>query len=190
MKNAEKLKNAMQTGQVYRRQDLEGFSTAVDRDLKTLVAGHEVQKLGGGLYYRPGKNSFGVTPPDDRGLVRAFLKTDDFLLTSYNHFNQLGLGLTQTYNHYVVYNHKRSGDFTLAGKRFTFRLVPAFPRELSKEFLLVDLFNNLKRLPDNTHLVRRNLKSRLSEFDVKAVRECLAQYGRPASRIALKKAYA
>jgi hypothetical protein len=190
MKNAEKLKDAMQPGQVYRRQDLEGTSTAVDRDLKTLVASGDVQKLAGGLYYRPGQNSFGVTPPDDHQLVRAFLKTEDFLLTSYNHFNQLGLGLTQVYNQYLVYNHKRSGDFTLGGKRFTFRLVPAYPHELSKEFLLVDLFNNLKRLPDNTNLVRRNLKSRLSEFDLKALRECLAQYGRPASRTALKKAYA
>jgi hypothetical protein len=190
MKNAEKLKDAMQPGQVYRRQDLEDSSTAVDRDLKTLVARGDVQKLAGGLYYRPGKNPFGVTPPDDRGLVRAFLKTDDFLLTSYNHFNQLGLGLTQVYNHYVVYNHKRSGDFTLGGKRFMFRMLPAYPHELSKEFLLVDLLNNLKRLPDNTDLVRRNLKSRLGEFNPEAVRECLAQYGRPASRTALEEAYA
>lgn len=71
-----------------------------------------------------------------------------------------------------------------------FRMVPAYPHELSKEFLLVDLLNNLKRLPDNTDLVRRNLKSRLSEFNAKAVRECLAQYGRPASRTALEEAYA
>lgn len=88
-----------------------------------------------------------------------------------------------------AYNHKRSGDFTLGGKRFTFRLVPAYPHELSKEFLLIDLLNNLKRLPDNTGLVRRNLKSHLSEFNLKAVRECLARYGRPASRTALEKAY-
>jgi len=190
MKNAEKLKNTMQPGQVYRRQDLVSSSTAVDRDLKTLVASGDVQKLAGGLYYRPDKNSFGVTRPDDRGLLRAFLKTDDFLLTSYNHFNQLGLGLTQVYNHYLVYNHKRSGDFTLGGKRFKFRLVPAYPHELSKEFLLVDLLNNLKHLPDNTDLVRQNLKYHLSAFNLKKVRECLARYGRPASRTALEKAYA
>jgi hypothetical protein len=190
MKNAEKLRDAMKPGQVYRRQDLEYFSTAVDRDLMTLVSRGDAQKLAGGLYYRPVKNSFGFTPPDDRGLVRAFLKTDDFLLTSYNHFNQLGLGLTQVYNHYVVYNHKRSGGFTLGGKRFKFRLVPSYPHKLSKEFLLVDLLNNLKRLPDNTDLVRRNLKSRLREFDLNAVRKCLAQYGRPASRSALAQANA
>jgi len=190
MKNAEKLKNDMQPGKVYRRQDLEGLSTAVDRDLKTLVASGEVQKLAGGLYYRPRKNPFGVTPPDDRELVRAFLKTDDFLLTSYNHFNQLSLGLTQVYNDYVVYNHKRSGDFSLGAKRFKFRMVPAYPHELSKEFLLVDLLNNLKHLPDNTDLVLRNLKSRLHEFDQETLRECLARYGRPATRMVLEEVHA
>ena len=69
MKNAEKLKKSMQIGRVFRRQDLKGVSTAFDRDLKTLVVKGEVQKLAGGLYYRPRKSSFGVMPPDERELV-------------------------------------------------------------------------------------------------------------------------
>jgi hypothetical protein len=190
MKSTEKLKNAMLAGKVYRRKELAGFSTAVDRDLKTLVTAGEVQRLAGGLYYRPRTNPFGVTPPEDREIARAFLKTDDFLLTSYNYFNQLGLGLTQVYNHYMVYNHKRSGSFLLGGKQFKFRLVPAYPHELSKEFLLVDLLNNLKHLADNTDLVMRNLKSRLGDFDRQAVREQLARYGRAATHAALEEAYA
>ena len=190
MKNTEKLINAMLPGRVYRLKELASFSTAVDRDLKTLVAAGEVQKLAGGLYYRPRTNPFGLTPPEDREIVRAFLKTDDFLLTSYNYFNQLGLGLTQVYNDYLVYNHKRSGCFLLGGKRFKFRLVPAYPHELSKEFLLVDLLNNLKYLPDNTDLVMRNLKSGLGDFNRQVVREQLALYGRAATRAALVIAYA
>ena len=190
MSNSERLKNAMLPGKVYRRKELSGFSTAVDRDLKTLVAAGELQKLAGGLYYRPRKNPFGVRPPEDRQIVRAFLKTDDFLLTSYNYFNQLGLGLTQVYNDYVVYNHKRSGCFFLGGKRFKFRLVSAYPHHLSKEFLLVDLLNNLKHLPDNTDLVLRNLKSSLGDFNRQAVYEQLARYGRAATHAALEEAYA
>jgi len=93
MKNAEKLKEAMETGRVYRRQDLQGLSTAVDRNLKTLVESGEVRRLAGGLYCRPRQTSFGPAPPEDRELVRAFLKTDDFRLTSYNDFNALGMGL-------------------------------------------------------------------------------------------------
>lgn len=110
MKNAEKLMDAMKLGKVYRRQDLEGFSASVDRDIKTLVDMGEVKKLSGGLYYRPRKNAFGNAPADEKELVRAFLKTDDFLLTSYSYFNRLGLGLTQVYGNYVVYNHKRAGN--------------------------------------------------------------------------------
>ena len=190
MKSAEKLRKSMRLGKVYRREDLTSFSTAVDRDLKTLVAAREVKKLAGGLYYRPRKNRFGDTPPDPQDLVRAFLKTDDFLLTSYNHYNQLGLGLTQVYNAYMVYNHKRSGDFSLGGKHFKFRMVPAYPKTLNKEYLLVDLLNNLKQLPDSTDLVRRNLKSRLHQFDRDSVQKLLERYGRPAARNALHKAYA
>jgi hypothetical protein len=190
MKNADKLRKSMRPGRVYRRQDLEGFSTAVDRDLMSLVANSDVKKLAGGLYYRPRKNRFGNTPPDDRDLVRAFLKTADFLLTSWNHYNQLGLGLTQVYNTHLVYNHKRSGDFLLGGKHFKFRVVPAYPEKLSKEYLLVDLLNNLKHLPDNTDLVLRNLESRLNQFDQASVRKHLERYGRPAARRALKEAHA
>ncbi|MFA6433622.1 MAG: hypothetical protein WCW52_02895 [Elusimicrobiales bacterium] len=190
MKNAEKLKNYMQPDRVYRRQDLEGCSTAVDRDLKTLVESGEVRKLSGGLYYRAGKNAFGFTSPGDEELVRAFLKTDDFLLTSYNYFNQLGLGLTQVYSAGLVYNHKRAGEYSLGGKRFKFRLVPAYPHELSREFLLVDLLNNLKRLPDNTYGALENLKIRLKEFDRTGLTVCAQRYGSPGARKILRGIYA
>lgn len=190
MKNAEKLRDSMKPGRVYRRQELEGYSTAVDRDLHTLVESGEVRKLAGGLYYRPGKNAFGFTPPKERELVRAFLKTDDFLLTSFNYFNQLGLGLTQVYSSGLVYNHKRTGEYLLGGKRFKFRLAPAYPDKLSKEFLLVDLLNNLKRLPDNTAGVLENLKPRLKEFDRAGLAVCMEQYGNPGARNIFRGIYA
>lgn len=190
MKNPEKLKDAMRPGRVYRRQDLKGVTTAVGRDLKTLVERGEVRKLGYGLYYRPKKNVLGDAPPVREELVRAFLKTDDFLITSYNNFTNLGLGLTQVYNAAIVYNHKRSGEFRLGGRRLQFRLVPAYPRKLSKEYLLVDLMNHLRELPDDISAVRRNLKYRIGEFDHSKVSECLRRYGRPAARRALSEIYA
>lgn len=180
----------MEPGRVYRREELLGSSTAVDRDLKTLVENGEVQKLHSGLYCRMKKNAFGDAPPDNRELVRAFLKTDDFLLTSYNHFTDLGLGLTQVYNTAVVYNHKRAGEFRLGGKRFQFRLVPAYPRELTKEYLLVDLFNHLRKLPDDVGAVRKNLKYHIDEFDQSKVSECLRLYGGATARRTLSEAYA
>lgn len=180
----------MRVGQVYRREELASVTTAVDRDLKSLVLSGDVKKLSGGLYYRPRKSRFGDTPPDERDLVRAFLKTGDFLLTSRNHYNQLGLGLTQVYNDALVYNHKRSGRFTLGGKSFVFRMVPAYPRKLSKEYLLVDLLNNLHDLPDDTDRVLRTLRSRADEFDAAGVNTHLERYGRPAAIRALAEARA
>ena len=129
-------------------------------------------------------------PPEDRELVRAFLKTDDFRLTSYSDFNDLGLGLTQVYNNYVVYNHKRAGDFKLGGKEFKFRLVPAYPAEATKEYLLVDMLNNLSRLADDVGLVLRNLKPGLKEYDRDRVLDCLERYGNPAAKRMLREAYA
>ncbi|HBW21894.1 MAG: hypothetical protein A2X28_02150 [Elusimicrobia bacterium GWA2_56_46] len=190
MRNAEKLRNFMQPGRIYRRQDLEAHSTAVDRDLNTLVESGAVRKLSGGIYYRPRKNAFGFTPPGERELLRAFLKTDDFLLTSYNYFNQFGLGLTQVYSAGLVYNHKRAGEYSLGGKRFEFRLVPAYPDKLSREFLLVDLLNNLRRLPDNTAGVLENLKTRLNEFDRAGLTACLERYGNPGAKKAFREIYA
>lgn len=179
----------MKEGKVYRRRDLETFSTAVDRDLSSLVETDQVKKLSGGLYYRPRSNAFGVTPPEEEDLVRAFLKTDDFLLTSYNHFNQLGLGLSQVYRAHMVYNHKRTGKHLLGGKHFEFRVVPAYPDKLSKEFLLVDLLNNLKRLPDNTATVLLQLKTRLNDFDREKVNEYADLYGKPRAKSFLRETY-
>ncbi|UPT75385.1 MAG: hypothetical protein M0D55_06765 [Elusimicrobiota bacterium] len=61
---------------------------------------------------------------------------------------------------------------------------------MSKEFLLVDLLNNLKELPENTSNVVENLKKRLSDFDADKVEENLALYGKARAREALHQAHA
>ena len=94
MSTLEKFKKHLKQGQVYRRGDLEKWSNAVDRHLKQLVEEETLQKLSQGLYYYPVKASFGNVPPEDEKLVRAFLKSDDFLLTSPNLYNSFSLPLT------------------------------------------------------------------------------------------------
>jgi len=160
MNALEELKKHLRPAQVYRRVDLEQWSTAVDRHLKQLVKDETLQKLSQGLYYYPQQASFGPVPPEDEKLVRAFLKSDDFLLTSPNLYNSLGIGTTQLYNKRVVYNHKRHGLFDLGGKEFDFRLKHKFPKELSEEFLLVDLLNNLAELAEDREYVLRNVKEK------------------------------
>jgi hypothetical protein len=160
MNALEGLKKYLKPGRVYRRTDLEQWSTAVDRHLKQLIAEGTLQKMSQGLYYYPAKASFGVVPPEDEKLVSAFLKSDDFLLTSPNLYNSLGIGTTQLYNKRVVYNHKRHGQFQLGGKVFDFHLKHKFPRELSEEFLLVDVLNNLNELAEDREDVLQSVKEK------------------------------
>lgn len=161
MKAATGLKKHLKPGAVYRRADLKKWSNAVDRHLKQLVEDQTLQKVAQGVYYFPAKASFGVVPPEDEKLVRAFLKSDDFLLTTPNLYNSLGVGATQLYNKRVVYNHKRHGQFTLGGKVFDFRLKHKFPGKLSEEFLLVDLLNNINELSEDREYVLQNVKERM-----------------------------
>lgn len=161
MNALEELKKHLKPGQVYRRVDLEQWSTAVDRHLKQMVEDGTLQKMSQGLYHYPSKASFGPVPPEDEKLVRAFLKSDDFLLTSPNLYNSLGVGTTQLYNKRVVYNHKRHGLFDLGGKEFDFRLKHKFPKEISEEFLLVDLLNNLNELAEDRESVLQSVKEKV-----------------------------
>lgn len=116
----EQLKRHLRPGRVYRREDLLPWSQSVDRHLKALTVDGTLQKLRTGLYYSPRKFEFGEAPADEHELVKAFLKTDRFALTSPNAYNQLGLGTTQLYNKRVVYNQKRHGTFPLGNRMVTF----------------------------------------------------------------------
>ena len=176
MNALEELKKHLRPGQVYRRVDLEQWSTAVDRHLKQLVEDGGLQKLSQGLYYYPEKASFGPVPPEDEKLVRAFLKSDDFLLISPNLYNSLGVGTTQLYNKRVVYNHKRHGLFDLGGKEFDFRLKHKFPKEFSEEFLLVDLLNNLNQLAEDREDVLRRVKEKILKDPKSQISRALNAY--------------
>src|SRR3977135_602672 len=143
MTKLQELKRRLKPGRVYRREDLAHWSNAVDRHLKQLVDEGTLTKLAGGLYAYPKQTVFGKTPAEDDKLVATFLKDHRFLLASPNAYNSLGVGTTQLYDKTVVYNHKRHGLFVLGGRKFAFRMKPSFPKTLTKEFLLVDLVNNL-----------------------------------------------
>lgn len=156
----EKVASHLKAGQVYRRENLLPYSKAVDRDLAKLADKGLLEKVAAGLFYAPKKSRFGTLPPDDKTLVKVFLRDNDFLLFSWNEYNTLGLGLTQLYNRTVVYNHKRHGVFELGNKSFDFRRPNrGFPKKLTPAFLLVDLFNNLNELAEeDTEAVKAKMK--------------------------------
>ena len=182
MKRLDQLKKHLRPGRVYRRAELAQWSKSVDRHARELVEQGVLQKLQNGLYYYPRHSAFGRVPADEQELVRRFLKEDDFLLTSPNAYNALGLGTTQLYNTRVVYNHKRHGRFTLGGLPFEFRRKPRFPRKLSKEFLLVDLLNNLPALAEDADVLRARARGKAKELNESKLRLAARDYGKVATR--------
>ncbi len=180
------LRQHIKQGEVYRRSDLEYYSTAIDRHLATLIKDGTLVKLNQGLYYAPKQSKFGVVPPYDDQVVKRFLKDEDYLLVSPNTFNSLGLGLTQLYNTTWVYNHKRKGEFQLNGKTFEFKLKSAFPKHITREYLLVDLLNNLENLAEDESQAIEKLQFNVRNFDTDALMKATQQYGTGKTKRTLK----
>lgn len=181
------IKKRLRSGQVYRRADLAKWSRSVDRHLAQLVADKTLVKLRQGVYLYPKQSRFGTLPASAEKLVRAFLKDDDFLLTSPNDYNALGVGTTQLYNLQVVYNHKRHGRFTLGGQHFDFRVRPRYPKKATREFLLVDLLNNLENLAEDSSEVLRRVKMKLPEMDQRRLRSTVKRFAKLSAKKHLEK---
>jgi len=183
MRSTLKLMSHLETGKVYRREALMPYTKAVDRDLLSLSKMGTLKKVAPGLYYYPKKSRFGELPPNDFDLVNTFLKDDPFLLFSWNDYNNLQLGLSQLYNKMVVYNRKRHEEVRLGNKLFDFqRPNKGFPTELSREFLLVDLLNNLSEVTDSPEEVKKHVKEKLSSFDLEKLKQLSKWYGKVGTR--------
>jgi len=174
----------LSAGQVFRRKDLADKHPSVDRELGRYVRSGLVCKAAQGLYYVPKTTPFGQAPPDDEALVAKFLDDTRFLVFNPSSYNALGLGTTQLYNTTVVYNHKRHGKFMLAGFEFDFREKPHFPSasQVTREFLLVDMLNNLAHLAEDTDTVLKAVQAKLSSFDEKRLQQAVTDYASARTR--------
>lgn len=189
MLKREFVKNHLVPGTLYRRSELEQYSTSVDRHLGQLVKEGTLKKVGPGLYLHPEKSKWGEKSTEDKNLVEAFLKDDRFLMFSFNSYNGLGLGTTQLYNQTVVYNHKRHGKFKLGNRTFDFRMKPDFPMEFTRESLLVDMLNNLHELAEDPELVVQALSKKLSNFDRQSLENAVKLYGKIKTKKLIKELY-
>lgn len=178
IKGTDQIFEAMKAGSVYRRNQLAMLSKAVDRDLKELLQDGRIRKAAPGLYYRSKQSRFGPVPPEQRELVRAFLKTDDFLLTSLNVYNNLGLGLTQLSNEMLVYNRKRVGRFKLGGLVYNFKRPVNFPKKISEEFLIIDLLNNYDELAEPPSDLWQMLKNNVRKLSPAKLKRVASVYGK------------
>lgn len=177
MRALQAVRSQLEPGMVYRRADLSKWSNAVDRHLTQLQNDKTLVKLSGGLYFCPKETVFGAAPPRDRDLVEGFLKDGRFLLMSPSSYNRLGVGSTQLYNETVVYNHKRHGRFKLGNRYFQFVIKHFFPLELTDEFLLVDLVDNLSKLAENRDLMLNRVKAKALSLNYKNLKAAIDNYG-------------
>lgn len=177
MQKVDTLRRKLKKGRAYRREDLTQWSTSIDRHLAQLVDEGVLKKLAQGLYYVPKPSVFGPVPPTEHEVIKTYLKGDDFLVVSPNDYNMLGLGTTQLYNRKRIYNHKKHEDVKLGSKIFEFRRKPKFPKKLSREYLVVDLLNNLKLLAEDEQMIMENLEKNIHSFDAKALWTNAQRYG-------------
>lgn len=176
----------LRRGEVYRREDLLPYSSSVDRELSALVKDGTLVKISNGLYHYPRVSVFGRLPPDETKLIRKFLRGGEFLMTSPNLYNGLGVGTTQLYNKTVVYNHKRKGRVVLGNREFQFVDKSSFPKKMTLEFLIVDLVNNLDSLAEDTGQVLDKVKGKASTMDKGKLRRSVESYGSPKTRSLMK----
>ena len=92
-----------------------------------------------------------------------------------------GLGATAMFASTLVYNTRRTGDFTLAGRIFVLRRV-YFPRVPSPEWFVVDLLKHHDMAGVALSELRMNLVAtlRLGRWDVERLRAMAATFGTKA----------
>ena len=66
---------------------------------------------------------------------------------------------------------------SLGGRTFDFRVRPSFPKTLNREFLLVDLVNNLDRLAESKNEVLARVKERAASYDAPRLQRAARDYG-------------
>ena len=172
-----RIGNRMTPDEVYRRAELAQYSDSLDRDLRQLAEADEIRKLWRGVYYRPRVCFFGKSFPEFKNVLAAFLKDDDFFMTSLNVYNSMRVGTTQLYNEHLVYTNKLRGRRNIVGQNFFF-MNRKFPKEPTLEFYYVDLINNLEMLAEEQDLVRKRAVRNIFELGIDKVRHAAHAYGK------------
>lgn len=172
-----------EAGAVYRTADLLAFTKNPSRLAKRLVHKGALEQLGAGLYGAPRASAFGKLRPNSDAVLRAFLKGTPFLVTGPGVWNALGLGSTAVYPSELVYNTMRSGEFTLAGRRY--RLMRrAFPEHPTPEWYAIDLIEHRREAGVDADTLVRGLRKAIARKTLSAegLRFAAARWGGSEAR--------
>jgi len=180
---------ALEAGRAYRTEDLARWGTNPGRLARRLVREGRLREAARGLYYAPVPSKFGLAPAADQELLRAFLDDEPYLISGPPRWNTLRLGATALFAATLVYNARRSGDFTIAGRPFVLRR-EAFPEHPTPEWFVVDLFDHHDMAGVALSELRANLVAtlRLGRWDAARLRSSAEAYGTTRSAALIDEA--
>ena len=70
--------------------------------------------------------------------------------------------------------------YCLGNRQFDFRVNPRFPKKLSREFLYVDLINNLEEQSEDRDVVLSQARSKLLSLDIDQLKEAVESFANMA----------
>ena len=172
----------LKPGRVYRTQDLRRWGANPTRLAKRLVREGRLHQAAHGLFYVPASSRFGDAPPGEAVLLRAFLGGTAFVITGPPKWNALGLGSTAMFAATLVYNSRRTGDFTFDGRRFVLRRV-LFPKRPPPEWFVVDLLQHHEMAGVSLGEIRQRLIETLKQgrWNPRRLREMADRFGTKAT---------
>lgn len=175
-------RSEIQPGRAYRTRDLLRWGKNPTRLAHRLVAEGTLREAAHGVYYAPIPTRFGPAPVVDDVLLRAFFGDDAFVITGPPRWNALGLGSTAVFAATLVYNTRRTGEFTLDGRRFLFRRV-LFPTQPAPEWFVVDLLQHHEMAGASLGELRHGLVATLRDgrWNATRLREMATAYGTKAT---------
>lgn len=173
---------SLEPGRAYRTKELRRWSANPTRLARRLVREGRLREAAHGLFYAPVESRFGPAPARDEEILRAFFDDDRFVITGPPRWNALGLGSTAMFAATLVYNTRRTGEFTFDGRRFLLRRV-LFPENPPLEWFVVDLLQHHEMAGTSLVELEHQLTSTLREgrWNAKRLRDVANEYGTKAT---------
>ena len=178
----------LEPGRTYRTRELRRFGANPARLARRLLRDGKLQQAARGLFYAPVQSRFGQAPPTEEEILRGFLGGSAFVITGPPKWNALGLGATAMFASTLVYNQKRTGEFTFDGRRFLMRRV-LFPENPSPEWFVVDLLQHHDMAGVSLAELEDRLVASLRErrWNRDRLREMADRYGTKATRCLIER---
>lgn len=179
----------LEPGRVFRTRELRRWSANPTRLAKRLVHEGKLRQAAHGLFYVPVPSRFGLAPASETEILNAFFAGSPFIISGPPKWNALGLGSTAMFAVTLVYNIKRTGEFTLDGRRYLLRRV-LFPKDSPPEYFVVDLLQHHDMAGVSLADLERGLGATLSDgrWNRNVLREMAERYGTKATLALIERA--